>query len=275
MGEDNRPSSGTVAEHYERTDSIVEALVGAIESSGLDSNDAANFAGAEEFHLGGRSTADALIADLALDAAGVHLDVGCGIGGTARRIAASVGCRVVGVDLTPRFVEAARQLSDRVGLGALTDFRVADAAKLAMPADTFASASLLHVGMNVADKPALVAGVARALAPGGRFAIFDVMRVSDGVLSYPMPWATDPANSHVESPENYQHHLTQGGFTVESVVDRTEMAMTAAAAAAENPPPVHLGHLMGRDFGSMIANLLPAVKAGTLAPIQIVARRND
>ena len=89
MGEGNRPSSGTVAEHYERNDSIVEAIVAAIEGSGLDATDAANFAGAEEFHLGGRSTADALIADLALDAAGVHLDVGCGIGGTARRIAVS------------------------------------------------------------------------------------------------------------------------------------------------------------------------------------------
>jgi cyclopropane fatty-acyl-phospholipid synthase-like methyltransferase len=41
------------------------------------------------------------------------LDLGCGLGGASRYLAAERGCRVAGVDLTPNFVEAARILTNR------------------------------------------------------------------------------------------------------------------------------------------------------------------
>jgi cyclopropane fatty-acyl-phospholipid synthase-like methyltransferase len=44
------------------------------------------------------------------------LDIGCGIGGPARWIAAKYGCRVTGVDLTAEFCEAARELNSLTGL---------------------------------------------------------------------------------------------------------------------------------------------------------------
>jgi cyclopropane fatty-acyl-phospholipid synthase-like methyltransferase len=44
------------------------------------------------------------------------LDIGCGIGGPARWIAAKYGCRVTGVDLTAEFCAAARELNNLTGL---------------------------------------------------------------------------------------------------------------------------------------------------------------
>lgn len=44
------------------------------------------------------------------------LDIGCGIGGPARWIAAKYGCRVTGLDLTAEFCEAARELNSLCGL---------------------------------------------------------------------------------------------------------------------------------------------------------------
>src|SRR5262249_44071030 len=44
------------------------------------------------------------------------LDIGSGIGGPARWIAAKTGCRVTGVDLTPEFCEAARALNQACGM---------------------------------------------------------------------------------------------------------------------------------------------------------------
>ena len=44
------------------------------------------------------------------------LDVGCGIGGPARYLAHTYGCRVDGIDLTPELIETARVLTKRCEL---------------------------------------------------------------------------------------------------------------------------------------------------------------
>src|SRR5215207_7531439 len=63
------------------------------------------------------------------------LDIGSGIGGPARWIAASCGCRITGVDLTPEFCEAARALNTATGMadrvtiveGSALDMKLPDA----------------------------------------------------------------------------------------------------------------------------------------------------
>lgn len=266
-------TGASVVEHYQRVEDVVDQLTAALKAAGLDPRDPESLAGAEEFHLGGRASTDALFDAALADGSGTHLDIGSGVGGTARRVAVRSGRSVVGVDLTPSFVAAAGALSEQVGLSGLTSFDVGDATDLDFADGQFGSASMLHVGMNIADKGLLAAGVYRVLGDGSPFVVYDVMRVGDGEISYPMPWASSEADSFVERPADYRGHLEAAGFEVESVTDRSEAALRAGAEAAANPPPVNIGHLMGRDFGSMIANLVPAVKAGILAPIEIVARR--
>src|SRR5208282_3355181 len=51
------------------------------------------------------------------------LDVGCGLGGASRYLAADSSCRVASIDLTPNFVEAARILTARCGLSHATRSR--------------------------------------------------------------------------------------------------------------------------------------------------------
>jgi cyclopropane fatty-acyl-phospholipid synthase-like methyltransferase len=48
------------------------------------------------------------------------LDLGCGIGGRARYIAATFGCKVIGIDLNPAFINAATYMTARWGLAAST-----------------------------------------------------------------------------------------------------------------------------------------------------------
>ncbi len=274
MANDGAPAVGdSVIKHYQRVDGIVAHLSNALAAAGLDPTAPDSLAGAEEFHLGGRAATDAVFDAALADASGTHLDIGSGVGGTARRVATRSGRTVMGIDLTPSFVAAASALSEQVGLSGLTSFDVGDATDLDFADGQFGSASMLHVGMNIADKGLLAAGVYRVLGNGSPFVVYDVMRVGDGDISYPMPWASDPADSFVERPVDYRGHLEAAGFEIESVTDRGELALQAGAEASANPPPVNIGHLMGRDFGSMIANLVPAVKAGILAPVEIVARR--
>jgi SAM-dependent methyltransferase len=77
----------------------------------------------DQFHIGGADATDLLIGSLALGRDDRVLDVGSGFGGPARQTARRTGNHVVGIDITPAYVDAARDLSLRAGLGDLTEFR--------------------------------------------------------------------------------------------------------------------------------------------------------
>lgn len=87
------------------------------------------------------------------------LDLGCGDGALTERLAA-MGCRVVGIDASANFVEAARSR----GL----DARIMDGERLAFNEefDAVFSNAALHWMKHVDD---VIDGVWRALKPGGRF----------------------------------------------------------------------------------------------------------
>jgi SAM-dependent methyltransferase len=70
----------------------------------------------DHFHGKGVMATEELAALLQPKASDHLLDFGCGVGGPTRWIAAKFGCRVTGVDLTPEFCEAARELNGLCGL---------------------------------------------------------------------------------------------------------------------------------------------------------------
>ena len=97
------------------------------------------------------------------------LDLGCGLGGASRYLAAECSCRVAAIDLTPNFVEAARVLTARCVLAERIEFRQANALALPFEDGTFDHVWSYAVTMNIADKEGLGREVARVLKPGGRF----------------------------------------------------------------------------------------------------------
>jgi SAM-dependent methyltransferase len=116
-------------------------------------------------------------------------------------MAATFGCRVTGIDLTEEFVAVARELTRRCGLAERVRFEPGDA--LAMPfADaSFDGATLIHVGMNIADKATLFAEARRVLRPGGRFLclefsrpVADALRRANSIPSCRPPRAGSPAS---------------------------------------------------------------------------------
>jgi hypothetical protein len=130
--------------------------------------------------------------------------------------------------------------------------------------------------MNVADKNRLCTEVARVLTPGAFFAIYDVMRIGDGGLRYPMPWAGDPLISFVQTPEHYRGCLEAAGFVVNSQQERSEFAIKFFRAmrdriAASGPPTLGLHLLMGADFSEKVTNMVGGVERAVIAPVQIIA----
>ena len=81
-------------------------------------------AGVDQFHTRGNPATLELPKLAEITATSSVLDIGSGIGGPARVLAETCGCRVTGVDLSEPFVEAARYLNQRTGQEAQVSFEV-------------------------------------------------------------------------------------------------------------------------------------------------------
>ena len=201
------------------------------------------------------------------------LDIGCGIGGPARFLAAERGWRVEGVDLTAEYVAVAKALSRRVGMADKVSFRQASATSLPFADASFDGATMIHVGMNIADKPAAFAEVRRVLKPGGTFAIYDAMLSGDGAFSYPVPWSSEPATNHIATPEAYKAALRAAGFTVEKERNRRDFALQSMQRRIEQTTqPVGLPVVMGATAAQKLANMREMIERCLFAPVELIAR---
>jgi ubiquinone/menaquinone biosynthesis C-methylase UbiE len=268
-----------VATHYTRGDlgaTILDALRAA--GTDLDRLTIDDLAPVDEFHLRGRPATAELARALGLAAGQRVLDVGCGIGGPARYVAATYGCRVVGIDLTEEYCRVAALLAERVGLGDRVEYHPGSA--LAMPfADAgFAAAYTEHVAMNIQDKPRLYAEVWRVLQPGGRFGIYDLLQGEGGDVIYPVPWARDAATSFVVRPDQLRGLLAGAGFEVVSWRETTAEVrqwfdQVKARMAEPNPPPTALRLLLGEDFQPMVQNIFRNLVEDRVRPTEVICRK--
>jgi ubiquinone/menaquinone biosynthesis C-methylase UbiE len=238
---------------------------------------AMDLATVDEFHLGGLEATQELGAQMELQPGLRVLDVGSGIGGPARYFAAEHQCKVTGIDLTEEFVQVARSLTLRTNLDHLVEFVQASALQLGFQAGTFDRAYMIHVGMNIADKAGVFREVRRVLKHGGMFVIFDILRVGDGEIAYPVPWALSDETNFLADLKSYRDALESAGFRVERERSRrafgiefTEQAIARAAQSGQPTLSLHL--LMGDLAPVMIKNVLAMMKQRVLEPVELYAR---
>jgi ubiquinone/menaquinone biosynthesis C-methylase UbiE len=97
------------------------------------------------------------------------LDVACGSGGPALRIAEKTQCSLVGVDVHEQAISTARSLASQRVLTEPPTFQVADAAeRLPFPDASFDAITCIDSINHLPDRPRLISEWARLLKPGGR-----------------------------------------------------------------------------------------------------------
>ena len=161
------------------------------------------------------------VVDLLAPKAGERiLDLGCGDGALTAKLVA-LGCRVTGVDASADQIDKARS----EGL----DAHVADGQ--ALPFDSEFDAVFTNAALHWMKNPdGVIAGVKKALKPGGRFvgefggygnvqtlraALRTAVALNGGNPDDADPW-------YFPTPEEYRSRLEKAGFTVQSVnlIDR-------------------------------------------------------
>jgi ubiquinone/menaquinone biosynthesis C-methylase UbiE len=268
-----------VAGHYTEG-TLEQRILAALRQAGKDPDrlDPDDLAPVDEFHHGGRAATAAFAPRLNLQP-GMHLlEIGSGIGGPARYFARHQGCRVTGIDLTEEFVGVARMLTARLGMDDQISFERGSALSMPFAAASFDVATLLHVGMNIADKDRLFSEVRRVVKPGGIFGIYDQMREADGELAFPVPWASVPQTSFVETAATYKRLLAEAGFEIVWERSCRDDALasfnqqTGAQPGAGALPPLGVHIAMGPRAAEKVANHRSNTERGLLAPNEIVAR---
>jgi SAM-dependent methyltransferase len=264
-----------VREHYRATgltDRIKSALA-TITPKGQTLT-VAQLAPLDQFHIRGILATEELAGAAGLEPSSRVLDLGCAIGGPARYLAATFGCMVTGVDLSPGFIDAATYLTARCALSDRVTFQAGDALHLPFQDSAFDAVFLQHVAMNIQDRTALYTEAHRILTPGGRFATYDLV-LRGGDVVYPTPWARDASTSFLLGESDTRTALEKAGFNAVLWRDDTQTALDWFRAAMAGAPPngLNLGLVMGPDFTAMTRNLARNIRENRLGVLSAVMTR--
>jgi len=277
--EDSASALGTALNRHYAPGDVWARIVESLRAAGHDPDHLTRDVAAQfdEFHGGGRESTRAL-ARFAGIAEGMRiLDVGSGIGGPARTLAAEFGADVTGVDLTREFVHAAGILSARLGLAAQTRFIHGSA--LALPVanasmDVVWSQNML---MNIPDKAGFAREVARVLRPGGILA-FEAVVAGEGAAHYPAFWASTATLSFLVTGDELRAAFAGAGLEETRWLDNTAQVVAVgrkryAALTRDGEPRLGIGAIVPDQVLEKTLNgLLNNEEGRTIAVQGIYAR---
>lgn len=253
--------SGRINRHYGPTD-LANAILNGLRQAGKDPErfDYNDLAPVDQFHTRGKqATLD--LAQLGQLRPGMTvLDVGGGIGGPARALAAEFGCQVTVLDMTEAYCQAGALLTERTGLSDRVRFQHGNALEMPFADSSFDIVWMQHCSMNIADKALLFGEIHRVLQPGGRLLIHEIVAGPNQPIHFPVPWASDPEVSFLRPVEELLAIIGEAGLRRAEMRDNTDAALTwfraRASSMPSTPPALGLHLLLGETFRPAFQNIL-------------------
>lgn len=249
---------------------LFEDILNLLAQQGVDLNNVlrSDISGVDEFHVRGAEISKELVSEFNFNGLTV-LDIGCGIGGPARRLADEFNCKVYGIDMSHEFIRTAQELSRLVKLDNQTEFVQGDALALPYKDASFDVVWTQHVQMNIENKNQLYSEVKRVLKNGGTFIYYDIFKKNNEDLNYPVPWANEPTVSFLQTIANMESSLKNLGFVKTKSTDQTAKGIAflnnlVQKMNNEGPPKSGLNILIGNSTIEKMSNLLNALQGNKI-----------
>ena len=214
----------------------------------------------DEFHIRGDVATKELI-KLSDFLPGMHiLDVGCGVGGSTRRLSHETGCRVTGIDLSDEYIDAAERLTQLLNMQERVKFHAGSALELPFDDDSFDGVWSIQMNMNIEDKLLWLQEVYRVLKPGCRAVLYEVCGHKNTPVHFPVPWAQDSSMSFLVPPDGFRDVIIEAGFDIDVWNDKTDLAQKAFSQMTEpkgepDLPELGVHLLVGDDILTKAYNL--------------------
>jgi MPBQ/MSBQ methyltransferase len=260
---------------------IMEKIEAGLNLAGKDVNSLTvdDLAPIDEFHIRGReSTLE--VAELAkLRASDLVLDVGCGLGGTARYLSDKFKCNVVGIDLTEEYISIGKKLTEFVGLSDRVELRHGSALKIPYEDERFDIVWTEHVQMNIADKHRFYSEIARVLKPAGRLLFHDIFRGLGDPPLYPTPWAENESISALTTGKEARSIIEQVGLKIDQWLVKVQESIEffqrmSAQIEIDGPPPIGVHLLMGDNAKDKLQNTLRNLREDRVSVALGMAHKN-
>jgi len=262
--------------HYSAHDIEARILAG-LRAAGLDPGRRLSpdeLGALDHFHTGGLRASRELLVLARIKSTDRVLDIGAGLAGSARFLAAATGCSVECIEMSPDYCTGAVLLNRLTGLEDRIEVHEGSALDLPFADRSFDVAWMQNVGMNIADKRRLYAEIARVLRPGGRFAFQEMAAGTVGTSYFPLPWATDPADSFLVPADEMCALLAEAGLVAELFEDTsdTHLGRTTANATPAAPGQLGLGIFVD-DLAQKAANARRSLEEGQVRLVRGVFLR--
>ncbi len=160
------------------------------------------------------------------------LDVGCGTGTQACRLASSFAVHVLGITTSAVGVDAARARADAAGLSGQVCFEVRDGTDNGLPDGCFDRVWVLESSHLMRERERLMSECARVLAPGGGLALCDIIRRREIPFAEVRERRADLitlraafGDARMEPLERYAELARANGLTVDAVEDLTDATL--------------------------------------------------
>ena len=110
------------------------------------------------------------------------------------------------------------------------------------------------------------------LSPGGRLALHEILAGPLSPIHLPVPWARDPALSHLLPPAQIRTLLKDTGFKELAWIDESTPALQwyqrRLEAPPKEPPPLGPHLVFGDDSREMLRNQVLNLSQGWISVVQ-------
>lgn len=233
----------------------------------------------DQYHYEGTDAVDMAIHSLGLDSTSHVLEIGAGIGGPARYLAANSGCKVTALELQGDLNDVARSLTQRCQLGDKINHLQGDFLVDNMPDDQYDAIVSWLVFLHIPEREKLFSRCLSATRPGGKLFIEDFSKRAEFTEQEKDDLAQKVYCTYVPTAQEYATHLQDAGFEDVQLTDMTDQWQEFVSGRLqmfhdqrERNLRVHGTEIVDglEDFYSTVSSLYDG---GNLGGVRIVATR--